>query len=307
MRLVTYSYEGRTAIGAAVDGAVVDLGPVAPTMIDLLEAGQDGLDAVRGLIDSAAERLPFDAVRLQAPVRPRKFFAIGLNYADHVAESGLETPAHLTVFTKAPTSVCGPQDPIERPAVSAAIDYEGELGIVIGERCRHVRAEDADEVIAGYTIVNDVSVRDWQMLTPQWSLGKSFDTHGPIGPNIVTGDELGDPHDLDLRTYVNGELRQSSNTRHLIFSCRRIVEILSQACTLEPGDVIATGTPSGVAAGMEGRPWLLPGDVVRVEIDGIGAIENAVVDELVSADFVVDPSWAGPVPAGDQPEPTSKS
>jgi 2-keto-4-pentenoate hydratase/2-oxohepta-3-ene-1,7-dioic acid hydratase in catechol pathway len=212
-------------------------------------------------------------------VRPRKFFAIGLNYADHVAESGLDTPEHLTVFMKAPTCVAGPYDPIERPVVSEWLDYEGELGFVIGRRCRHVSAEDAASVIAGYLVVDDVSVRDWQMQTPQWSLAKSFDTHGPIGPWIVTPDELGDPHALGIRTFVNDEVRQESNTSQLIFDCFRIVEILSQACTLEPGDVIATGTPSGVAGAMEGQPWLEPGDRVRIEIDGIGAIDNEVVDE----------------------------
>jgi 2-keto-4-pentenoate hydratase/2-oxohepta-3-ene-1,7-dioic acid hydratase in catechol pathway len=136
-------------------------------------------------------------------------------------------------------------------------------------------------VIAGYLIVDDVSVRDWQIQTPQWSLAKSFDTHGPLGPWITTADELADPHALDIRTYVNGEMRQHSNTRQLIFDCYRQVEILSQACTLEPGDVIATGTPSGIAAAMEGRPWLKPGDRVRVEIEGLGAIENEVVQEQI--------------------------
>ena len=223
-------------------------------------------------------------MRLAPPVQPRKFFAIGLNYADHVAESGQPMPEHLTVFIKASSCVTGPYDPIERPAVSDFLDYEGELGFVIGRRCRHVRAQDAADVIAGYLIVDDVSVRDWQIQTPQWSLAKSFDTHGPIGPWITTADELGDPHALGIRTYVNGELRQQSNTDQLIFDCFRQVEILSQACTLEPGDVIATGTPSGIAAAMEGRPWLKPGDRVRVEIDGLGAIENEVVQEQIAGD-----------------------
>jgi 2-keto-4-pentenoate hydratase/2-oxohepta-3-ene-1,7-dioic acid hydratase in catechol pathway len=166
-----------------------------------------------------------------------------------------------------------------RPAVSDMLDYEGELGFVIGRRCRHVSAADAPGVIAGYTVINDYSVRDWQMMTPQWSIGKSFDTHGPIGPAIVTADELGDPHALDIATYVNGERRQNSNTEQLIFTCFDQVEVLSKVCTLEPGDVIATGTPSGVA-GVEKPPrWLVPGDRVRVEIAGIGALENEIVQE----------------------------
>jgi 2-keto-4-pentenoate hydratase/2-oxohepta-3-ene-1,7-dioic acid hydratase in catechol pathway len=260
---------------AAADGMLL-----AP-WFELLDRGPQCLRLVREIAERGDHRLPLASVRLAAPVQPRKFFAIGLNYADHVAESGQPMPEHLTVFVKAGTSVNGPYDPIERPAVSDFLDYEGELGFVIGRRCRHVRAQDAAEVIAGYLIVDDVSVRDWQIQTPQWSLAKSFDTHGPIGPWITTADELDDPHALGVRTYVNGELRQQSNTDQLIFDCFRQVEILSQACTLEPGDVIATGTPSGIAAAMDGRPWLKPGDRVRVEIDTLGAIENEVVQEQV--------------------------
>ena len=276
---------------AVVDGdELIDLSVVAPElptdMVGLLEGGDPVLDRIREAVSAGAPRRPLADVALTAPVRPRKFWAIGLNYADHVAESGLATPENLSVFAKATTSVTGPYDDVERPAVSEMLDYEGELGFVIGRRCRHVSADDAPAVIAGYLVVNDFSVRDWQVMTPQWNLGKSFDTHGPIGPWIVTADELGDPHTLDLRTYVNGELRQSSNTRNLIFDCFRQVEILSQVCTLEPGDVVATGTPSGIAAAMEGQPWLTPGDRVRVEIDGIGAIENQVVQEQTNGALV---------------------
>lgn len=292
MRLATY-HDGAGERPAAIVGEeLVDLSSVAGSTLALLEGGEGALVAARAAIASG-ERRALDGVRLVAPVRPRKFFAIGLNYADHVEESGLEMPRNLTVFTKAPTCVVGPTDAVQRPVVSEWLDYEGELGIVIGRRCRHVTAETAAEVIAGYLVVNDVSVRDWQTMTGQWSLGKSFDTHGPIGPAIVTADEVGDPHELDVRTWVNDELRQSSNTKHLIFTCYEIVEILSQACTLEPGDVIATGTPSGVAAGMEGRPWLVPGDNVRVEIEGLGALENTIVAEPAPNDFAVNPAWVG--------------
>jgi 2-keto-4-pentenoate hydratase/2-oxohepta-3-ene-1,7-dioic acid hydratase in catechol pathway len=283
MRLASFHADSAVRAGVVVGDEIVDLA-AADSSFDapwaqLLERGPAVLERARELAGSGAGRLPLQSVRLAPPVQPRKFFAIGLNYADHVAESGLDTPEHLTVFMKAPTCVTGPYDAIERPVVSQWLDYEGELGFVIGRRCKHVRAQDAAEVIAGYLVVDDVSVRDWQIQTPQWSLAKSFDTHGPIGPCIVTADELGDPHALPIRTFVNGEVRQQSNTSQLIFDCFRIVEILSQACTLEPGDVIATGTPSGVAGAMEGQPWLEPGDRVRIEIDGIGAIENEVVDE----------------------------
>ena len=283
MRLASFHADAGVRAGVVVDDHIVDLAAADPSLdagwTGLLERGEGCLEQVRRIADSGEVRIPLDSVRLAAPVRPRKFFAIGLNYADHVAEAGLDTPEHLTVFMKAPTCVTGPFDAIERPVVSQLLDYEGELGFVIGRRCRHVKAEDAADVIAGYLVVDDVSVRDWQIQTPQWSLSKSFDTHGPTGPWIVTPDEIGDPHALPIRTFVNGALRQDSNTSQLIFDCFRTVEILSQACTLEPGDVIATGTSSGAAFAIEGQPWLEPGDRVRVEIDGIGAIENEVVDE----------------------------
>jgi 2-keto-4-pentenoate hydratase/2-oxohepta-3-ene-1,7-dioic acid hydratase in catechol pathway len=288
MRLAAFHAADGVRPGVVVADEIVDLAAADPALhapwTELLERGPELLQRAGAIAASGEHRVALADVRLAAPVQPRKFFAIGLNYADHVAESGLETPEHLTVLFKAPTSVTGPYDHVERPAVSDFLDYEGELGFVIGRRCRHVRAQDAADVIAGYLIVDDVSVRDWQIQTPQWSLSKSFDTHGPIGPWIVTADELGDPHGLGIRTYVNGDLRQESDTGQLVFDCFRQVEILSQACTLEPGDVIATGTPSGIAAAMEGRPWLEPGDRVRVEVDGIGAIDNQVVQERIAAD-----------------------
>lgn len=288
MRLASFDAGDGIRAGAVTGEEIVDLRIAAPElpadMRELLAGGEAALARARDAIASGQGRLPLASVRLAAPVQPRKFFAIGLNYADHVAETGLETPERLTVFAKAVTCVNGPYDAIERPVVSEQLDYEGELGFVIGRRCRHVPAERAHEVIAGYVVVDDVSVRDWQVMTPQWSLGKSFDTHGPIGPWIVTADEIGDPHELDIRTYVNGELRQQSNTRNLIFSCFDQVEILSRVCTLEPGDVVATGTPGGVAVAREGQPWLVPGDRVRVEIERIGAIENQVVQEVLDED-----------------------
>ena len=225
-------------------------------------------------------RIALDAVRLEAPVlRPPKFLAVGLNYADHVAESGLETPQHPTIFNKQSTCVVGPDAGVHLPRASHVLDYEGELGFVIGKRCRHVSRDDAADVIAGYTIVNDVSVRDWQLRVPTWTMGKSFDTHGPIGPWIVTPDEIGDPHQLRLRTLVNGELRQESNTKELIFDCFALVEHLSTAFTLEPGDIVATGTPSGVGIASKPPQLLVAGDVVRIAIEGIGEIENPVIDE----------------------------
>jgi 2-keto-4-pentenoate hydratase/2-oxohepta-3-ene-1,7-dioic acid hydratase in catechol pathway len=227
------------------------------------------------------ERYPLEDVRLLAPVRPRKFLAIGLNYADHVAESGAQAPEFPIFFNKQATCVVGPGEDIHMPRVSNLLDYEGELAIVIGKRCRHVPVEQAPEVIAGYTITNDVSVRDWQLRTPTMTMGKSFDTHGPLGPWIVTADELGDPHALGIRTFVNKEQRQDGNTREMVFNCFQQVAHLSEAFTLEPGDVIATGTPAGVGAVRQPFPegLLKVGDVVRIEIDGIGELTNAVVEE----------------------------
>jgi 2-keto-4-pentenoate hydratase/2-oxohepta-3-ene-1,7-dioic acid hydratase in catechol pathway len=227
------------------------------------------------------ERHALDDVRLLAPSQPGKFLAIGLNYADHIKESGMEAPQFPIFFNKQVTCVVGPGDEIHMPRVSNLLDYEGELALVIGKRCRHVPADQAPEVIAGYTITNDVSVRDWQLRTPTMTMGKSFDTHGPLGPWIVTADEIGDPHELGIRTFVNGEKRQDGNTREMVFNCFQQVAHLSEAFTLEPGDVVATGTPAGVGAVRQPFPegLLKVGDVVRIEIDGIGALENTVVEE----------------------------
>jgi 2-keto-4-pentenoate hydratase/2-oxohepta-3-ene-1,7-dioic acid hydratase in catechol pathway len=182
-------------------------------------------------------------------------------------------------FNKQSTCVVGPGDPIHIPRVSSMIDYEGELAFVIGTRCRHVPAQKASDVIAGYTVVNDVSTRDWQFASPTMTMGKSFDTHGPMGPWLVTPDELGDPHRLRLQTWVNGELRQDAKTDDLIFDCYEQVAHLSTAFTLEPGDVVATGTPAGVGMALQPPKFLVPGDTVRIEIEGIGALENPVIAE----------------------------
>lgn len=284
MRIARFHHDGEARTGVLRDGEVIDvatLGQDLPTDVAaLLSAGTAAAQTLAGAAANGTPGIPLADVRLLAPVaRPPKFFAVGLNYADHAEEAGLEKPEYPVVFTKLSSCVAGPHDDVHRPLVSDQLDYEGELGFVIGRRCRHVSHDAARDAIAGYLVVNDVSVRDWQTRTPQWTLGKSFDTHGPIGPWIVTPDEVGDPHALGIRTYVNGELRQESNTRHLIFDCYRLVAYLSTVCTLEPGDVVATGTPSGVGLLMDPPRLLQAGDVVRVEIDRIGAIENRVVDE----------------------------
>jgi 2-keto-4-pentenoate hydratase/2-oxohepta-3-ene-1,7-dioic acid hydratase in catechol pathway len=260
----------------------VGVGAGADT-VALLASGPDALDRVRAA--ASAPGVPVVAladVRLLAPVpRPPKFLAIGLNYADHVAESATPKPEHQLWFNKQSTCVVGPGDAIHVPRASSVVDYEGELAFVIGRRCRHVPAARAAEVVAGYTIVDDVSVRDWQRRTPTMTMGKSFDTHGPMGPWLVTPDELpgGDPHGLRLRTWVSGDLRQDSTTDHLIFDCWQMIEHLSTAFTLEPGDVISTGTPGGVGIARTPPALLAAGDTVRIEIEGIGVLENPVIDE----------------------------
>jgi 2-keto-4-pentenoate hydratase/2-oxohepta-3-ene-1,7-dioic acid hydratase in catechol pathway len=282
MKLITFFEDRRPRLGVVDGDAVVDLAaadPSLPTeMTALLSAGPPALAAVSRVVRAGTARRALASVQLGPPIlRPQKFLAIGLNYADHVAETGLSAPEFPVFFNKQTTCIVGPGAPIHRPRVSTLLDYEGELGVVIGRRCRHVPRERAHEVIAGYLIVNDVTVRDWQMKAPTMTLGKSFDTHGPIGPWIVTGDELRDPHALGLRTWVNGELRQDANTASMIFDCFAQIATLTTAFTLEPGDIIATGTPAGV--GLMRGTFLVPGDVVRIEIDGIGRLENPVVEE----------------------------
>jgi 2-keto-4-pentenoate hydratase/2-oxohepta-3-ene-1,7-dioic acid hydratase in catechol pathway len=284
MKLVTFTHRGSTRIGVVRGDQVVDLRAAAPDlpgeMVAFLAAGDPALEIARL---AEAPCLPLADVHLEAPLlRPPKILAIGVNYADHAAEAqqgGMKIPEHPVVFNKQSTSAHPPYDPFHLPRASSVLDYEGELGVVIGKRCRHVPRERAQEVIAGYTVVNDVTVRDWQLRTPTFTMGKSFDTHCPMGPWIVTPDEFGDPHGHDIKTWVNGELRQSSNTKHLIFDCFAIIEHLSTAFTLEPGDLIPTGTPAGVGIAMKPPRLLVAGDVVKVSIDGIGEIENAVIPE----------------------------
>ena len=285
MKLVSMLRDGRAAIGVLVDGeTVVDLSVAAPElpggMCKFLAAGEEAMEAARRAAAAGAGRAPLAAQKLLAPVpRPRKFLAIGLNYADHAAETGQKLPEFPTVFNKQVTCVNSPGGAIHIPRASSAVDYEGEFAFVIGRRCRGVKAADAGSVIAGYTIVNDVSVRDWQRRTPTMILGKGWDTHGPMGPCLVTADEVEDPNALGIRTWVNGELRQESNTRELVFDCPRLVETISTMCTLEPGDVVTTGTPAGVGLGFKPPKFLVAGDTVRIEIEGLGVLENPVIAE----------------------------
>ena len=284
MKLCTFTHGQRTRIGVVVGELVIDLPAVAPelpaTMIEFLAAGDEAMAAAEAAQTKADVAFPVADVVLEAPVpMPGKILAIGLNYADHVAETGAEAPKVQMWFNKQHNAANRPYGSINKPAVSDMLDYEGELAFVIGKRAKHVPAERASEVIAGYCCGNDVSVRDWQAAARTMQIGKSFDTHAPFGPWIATADEVGDPHNLAIRTVVNDEVRQNSNTKHLIFNCFEQIAHLTKSFTLDPGDVIFTGTSSGVAAAMKPPKWLRVGDEVRVEIEKVGYIEHRVVAE----------------------------
>jgi 2-keto-4-pentenoate hydratase/2-oxohepta-3-ene-1,7-dioic acid hydratase in catechol pathway len=247
-------------------------------MRELVALGAAGLERVRATDGGSAARHALESVRLHAPVpNPPTILAIGMNYGAHVAELGREPPEWQYWFNKQRTAVAGPGDPIVLPAVSEMVDYEGELAMVIGPRCQNVPAARALEVVAGFTVLNDVSARDWQWRSPTFTMGKSFDTHAPYGPELVTPDELGNPGTLGIRTWVNGELRQDSTTADMIFDCAAMIEYLTAAFPLEPGTVIATGTPAGVGAGFDPPRFLAAGDTVRIRIEGVGELTNPVV------------------------------
>jgi 2-keto-4-pentenoate hydratase/2-oxohepta-3-ene-1,7-dioic acid hydratase in catechol pathway len=287
MKIATYRSSKGDRTGVLLDDRVVDLGSCgfAVTMSELLKSGID-VSAIEAKLD-AGKSMPLTEVELLAPIPdPGKVLAIGLNYGDHIAETGMEAPKHQVWFNKQHNCINGPYAPINLPSVSPKLDYEAELCLVIGKQCKHVPKERAHEVIAGYFCGNDVSVRDWQLRAPTFQIGKSFDTHGPIGPYLVTPDEVGDPHALDIRCLVNGEVRQSSNTKHLIFDCFDAIAHLTQAFTLDVGDVLFMGTPSGVGVAKKPQVWLQENDVCRVEIEKLGYIENTVV--LENAETVIN-------------------
>ncbi len=283
MRLACFSVAAGPGCPGVIDGEeIVDLSDAVTglpaTIREVLALGPAGLERARAAPTLGAARYALAEVRRLAPVPdPPAILGIGMNYGAHVAELGREPPEWQYWFNKQRTAIAGPGDPIVLPTVSEAVDYEGELAMVIGPRCQHVPAARAFEVVAGFTIINDVSARDWQWRTPTFTVGKSFDTHAPCGPELVTGDELGDPAMLGIRTWVNDELRQDSTTGDMIFGCAAMIEYLSTAFPLEPGTVIATGTPAGVGAGFDPPRFLAAGDTVRIAIEGIGELVNPVV------------------------------
>lgn len=300
MKLITFQNRKlQTRLGALVDGLAIDIerlgaaaGVALPdNMLDFIDAAPASLERTRELLGKFADSWPVGVatpasnVRLLAPIpRPRKnIFGIGLNYVEHVAESArtLDTstdlPKQPVVFSKPPTSVIGPGDAIEHNAnITQQLDWEVELAVVIGATCRRISQENAMDAVFGYTVINDISARDCRR-AGQWIFSKGQDTFAPMGPCIVTADEVADPHNLDLWLKVNGQIKQQSNTRHLLFNIPTLIADISSAITLEPGDIIATGTPSGVGAGRNPQEWLWPGDVVELGVESIGELRNPVV------------------------------
>ncbi|MEK9929725.1 MAG: fumarylacetoacetate hydrolase family protein [Rhodospirillaceae bacterium] len=281
-KFITYTKEEKTSIGAVQGDEIIDIGDLFNNPDDLLplvEAGEEGLHKVnQALAQENRKSLTLQDVQLCAPIKkPAKIVAIGLNYIDHCHESGLAVPEKPVVFTKHTNTITGPNDNVcWRTEVTTEVDYEVELGVIIGKETSRVSQEQALEHVFGYSVVNDVSARDLQLGggAGQWDLGKSLDTFCPWGPMIVTREEISDPQNIDLRLRLNGEIRQESNTRNMIFSVAYLVSYLSQYMTLIPGDLIATGTPPGVGMGMDPKSYMTDGDICETEIDGIGTLRN---------------------------------
>ncbi len=284
MKLLRFDNAGVPTLGVLSGDEIVPLTTLSgryPTMLSIIAAGDGALSAIASFVETATQKVPLAGARLLAPVeRPGKYLAIGMNYRKHIAEAerlGVAAPTQQFWFNKQTTCVAGPFDDID-PGVTEKLDYEAELCAVIGRPAKGVSEADARKHVFGYMVANDVSARDWQQHSPTFTMGKSFDTHGPVGPWIVTADEIADPHALALRCLVNGEVRQDSDTGQMVHNLWAQITYLSTAFTLEPGDLLATGTPNGVGAAMVPQVWLKPGDLVRCEIDGIGAIENKVLE-----------------------------
>jgi acylpyruvate hydrolase len=292
MRLISYRAGGETRLGARAGDAVVDLNSVDPNVptdiVALLEGGDAAMAAARAALDKGAGRAehqaPADLELLPVVPRPPKIVCVARNYAEHAAEAKLDVLSEPNLFIRFAQSLIADGAPIQVPRVSKAVDWEAELAVIIGRGGRHVSKADALDHVAGYAIFNDVSIRDWQIKKPpiQFGAGKNFDGSGPFGPDLVTADEIPDPGALAIELTVNGVVKQSSTTASMIFDVPTIIEFVSTFTTLEPGDVIATGTPSGVGNFREPPEFLVAGDTVRITLEGVGVQENPVIDEPAS-------------------------
>jgi len=280
MRFVTFQNKGLAEPGVISGENIVGLKQAGfPTLLALIEGGSDARRRAEAWIERApaSEIVPLASTRLLAPLpRPPKIICVGLNYRDHAAESKMEIPKVPTIFSKYPTAVIGPGDEIVLPKHSTGPDYEAELAVIVGMGGRYISKDRWRDHVFGYTNFNDVSARDYQEATSQWMIGKTFDTFAPMGPAIVTADEIADPHALDIQMIINGEVLQNSNTSQIVFRIPDLLEHLSSVFTLEPGDVISTGTPGGVGEARNPPRWLRPGDDVVVRISGLGELRNRV-------------------------------
>ena len=293
MKLLQFQGGDGLKLGVKTESGVVDvaaaaeaLGLDAPTsLIEVIEVGQPAIDALQSVSDAvaaseSAAEWTLDEMGLQygpAVADPGKIICVGLNYRRHAAETGMAVPETPVLFSKFHNSIAAYGDSVSLPPVATQYDYEVELGVVIGKPARNVSEEDALDYVLGYVTSNDISVRDLQTRTSQWLLGKTLDNFLPVGPYLVTADEAGDPQSMDIKTWVNGDIRQDSNTGDMIFTVAEIVSYISRYFTLEPGDLIVTGTPEGVAMGREDKPWLKPGDEVVVEVGNLGALKNIMI------------------------------
>lgn len=287
MRLVTYQGATGSAIGVREGNQIIELGKAAPElptdMIGLLEAGETALALAKSASAQAGDdcKLELASVKLLPPIpRPGKIICIGRNYAAHAAEGGAETPTYPEIFYRGPTTLIAHGDPIIRPKCSDKLDYEAELVVVIGKKAKHVSEADAGSVIAGYSLFNEGTLRDYQRKSSQWTVGKNFDNTGPFGPEIVTSDEVPEgAKGLRIQSRLNGQIMQDANTDDLVFTIHNLIYRLTECMTLEPGDIIVSGTPAGVGYARTPPVFMKPGDVIEVEVDGIGVLSNTIEDE----------------------------
>jgi len=281
MRLVTFEEKGQRRPGVVMNDRIAELESAGfRDILSVLSGGDEALDKIEKFVAAGPAGVPFGDAKLCAPIPdPPKILCMGLNYRDHAREANLEVPRYPVIFAKYSNTVIGSGDSIVLPKNSRKPDFEAEFTFVIGKRARYIDAENWRDYVAGYMIANDVSARDYQMSVSQWTMGKNFDTFAPMGPCLVTADEIEDPHDLSISLALNGETMQSSNTRELIFKIPETVAFLSSVMTLEPGDVVLTGTPAGVGFSRKPPRWLAPGDEIVVRIDGLGELRNTCVAE----------------------------
>lgn len=277
MKFVTFSTgDGTARAGILVSGSVVDISSRFRSLLSVIHGGEEALSAANSMVSNVS--VPLDTVELFAPLAdPPRIFCVGLNYRDHAVESKMEIPKVPTIFMKLPSALIGPKAAIELPSISSQTDYEAEFACVIGKRGSRIARDDWQDYIFGYTILNDVSARDVQLATTQWTLGKSFNTFAPLGPAIVTKDEIADPHGLDVKLSIDGEELQHSNTRELIFKLPDLIAYISSITPLQAGDIISTGTPAGVGLGRSPQRWLKAGETITIEVGGLGTLVNPVV------------------------------